>query len=606
MAKVEDFQKRVVASWDGPAPKILVTGRTAYVAQMSVSMERDIKTTSTISILAVSALFFLGFRRIMPLVGLTVILGMSCFTAFVLGCLFFNSLNVIAIAFCSILVGLGDDFSLLLYNRYLHARQKHEDHETAIATSIGEAGKGICYVAITTGLGFMALIFSGSKGFAQLGMLIATGLILCAGFMILLLFLFIRPQVADERPDPFHRGVDRYLRSTWRRPGSIGISALIVCLAATLFAVLPLRPLRFDTNPRSLEPKDIPAAMALKSIIDAFAKAGEPVVLLMRTPDVADSHAQWTKMNAHLQTMVDKGELKSFSSPLGLMLSPQRQRENLIALQSIDLDASRAAFDEALQQEEFNPDAFAEARAVFDRLKEFRNPDVVLPDLKSLIPPTSSWWFLIDRFFSADPHLAAAYVKPTQVLATAEDQKRLEDSLDRSGLPVVATGWGYAMVSLVPWAKRELLIFGSLVGGLILVLLAVAYRAWRPWLVHMLSLLFALAATIATLKLAGFRINLLNAMAFPLILGVGVDYGLHLLLAMREKGDLHENLSTVLKPVIICGLTTMTGFGSLIFANNPALSGLGLVCAVGVFWCLVTSLLFLIPAAHLLSVGKKA
>jgi predicted RND superfamily exporter protein len=41
----------------------------------------------------------------------------------------------------------------------------------------------------------------------------------------------------------------------------------------------------------------------------------------------------------------------------------------------------------------------------------------------------------------------------------------------------------------------------------------------------------------------------------------------------------------------------MTGFGSLVFARNPALSGLGLVCAVGVFWCLATSLLFLIPAS---------
>ena len=161
------------------------------------------------------------------------------------------------------------------------------------------------------------------------------------------------------------------------------------------------------------------------------------------------------------------------------------------------------------------------------------------------------------------------------------------------------------MVSLVPLGKQELVVFGGGVSGLIIVLLALAYRAWRPWLLHTVSLLFALAATVATLKLSGIRINLLNAMAFPLILGVGVDYGLHLLLAIREKGDVHENLSTVLKPVVICGLTTMTGFGSLIFAQNPALSGLGLVCAVGVFWCLATSLVFLIPASRLISSWER-
>jgi predicted RND superfamily exporter protein len=597
MGQVEDFQKRVIASWDAPAPKIFVTGRSAYVAQMSATMQRDIQLTSTISILAVSALFFLGFRRILPLVGLTVILGMSCFTAFAFGCAFFSSLNVIAIAFCSILVGLGDDFSLLLYNRYLSARQKHADHETAIAMSIGDAGRGICYVAATTGLGFLALLLSGSAGFAQLGLLIAAGLILCAVFMILLLFLFIRPQMADERPDPFKKGVDFYLHGIWRRPGRRAIPALVICVAATIFAVLPVLPLRFDTNPRSLEPKDIPASIALRKIISAFPTVSEPVVLLMSSPDPSERHARWSRLTAHLEQLVAEGELSSFTSPLGLMLSPERQGKNQATLRQVDLEASRLAFNEALRREELNPEAFKDTNALFDGLKMIATLEGALPDLKSVIPPESSWWFLIDRFFSSDPNIAAAYLKPARPLATAADQKMLEKRVAEIGLPVRTTGWSYTMVSLVPWAQRELLLFGGGVSGLIVVLLGLAYRSWRPWALHTASLVFALAATVCTIKLAGIPINLLNAMAFPLILGVGVDYGLHLLLALREEGSRHENVATVLKPVVICGLTTITGFGSLVFARNPALSGLGLVCAVGVFWCLATSLLFLIPAS---------
>ncbi len=597
MGQVEDFQKRVAASWEGPRPNILVTGRSAYVAQMSATMQRDIQLTSTISILAVSALFFLGFRRILPLIGLTVILGMSCFTAFALGCAFFSSLNVIAIAFCSILVGLGDDFSLLLYNRYLSARQKHADHESAIAMSIGDAGRGICYVAVTTGVGFLALLLSGSAGFAQLGLLIAAGLILCAVFMILLLFLFIRPQLADERPDPFKKGVDYYLHAIWRQPMRLGIPALTLCIAATLFAVLPVLPLRFDTNPRSLEPKDIPASIALRKIISAFPAVSEPVVLLMSARDPSERHARWSRLTAHLDQLVAQGELSSYTGPLGLMLSPERQRKNQTALRQMDLEASRVAFEEALRREELNPEAFKDADALFERLKTLATQEGALPDLKSLIPPESSWWFLIDRFFSSDPDIAAAYLKPARALATAADQKLLEKRVGECGLPLRTTGWSYTMVSLVPWAKRELLLFGGGVSGLIVILLGLAYRSWRPWALHTASLVFALAATVSTIKLASIPINLLNAMAFPLILGVGVDYGLHLLLALREEGDRHENLATVLKPVVICGLTTITGFGSLVFARNPALSGLGLVCAVGVFWCLATSLLFLIPAS---------
>jgi predicted RND superfamily exporter protein len=100
---------------------------------------------------------------------------------------------------------------------------------------------------------------------------------------------------------------------------------------------------------------------------------------------------------------------------------------------------------------------------------------------------------------------------------------------------------------------------------------------------------------VTTLKLTGIRLNLLNALSFPLILGVGVDYGMHVLMAAREAEEGHAPLQTVLKPLIICGLTTIAGFGSLMLAKNPALSGLGTLCALGVFWCLVSSVLFALP-----------
>ena len=75
------------------------------------------------------------------------------------------------------------------------------------------------------------------------------------------------------------------------------------------------------------------------------------------------------------------------------------------------------------------------------------------------------------------------------------------------------------------------------------------------------------------------------------MLGVGVDYGTHLILAAQEGGDIVSNLSDVLKPIVLSGLTTATGFGSLMLAQNVALSGLGTICAIGVAWCLLASVL---------------
>lgn len=602
MAQVEDFKRRMLADGPGPKPEILVTGRTPYVAQIASSMEADVGKTSTISFIVVTVLFFVGFRRLMPPIGTTVILALSCFVSFAVGCLLFDNLNMVAISFCSILAGLGDDFSLLLYNRYLLARHENEDHQRAIATSVREVGKGILYVSFTTGVGFLALLFSGSSGFAQLGTLIAIGIMCCAVLVIVLLFLFIRARHAHpEREDPLHRAFEALVNWLLRGRRGIGFTGLVLALAALVFALLPSRPLEFDTNPRSLEPKTIPAAMALRDINEMIPAAAEPITLLVSAGDPETLHQRWAQLDRQLQSLVERGVLQSYSSPAGLMLSPDRMAKHQAALrEQVNLEESRRAFTSALQEAGFKADSFAAALTLFDQLKTTLTAAPAHLDLTSALPQTSAWWFLLDRYFATRPLLAAAYLKPAVPVQTAEQKEALEKELRAANVPMQITGWSYTMVGLIPWAKNELMLFSAAVGLLIFISMAVAYRKWQPLLIHTLSLLFALAATVALLKLTNTRINMLNALAFPLILGVGVDYGMHVMLAMLEGKDLTIGLTTVVKPLVISGLTTIAGFGALIFAQNPALKGLGTVCALGVTCCLATSIFFAVPMLRLL------
>jgi predicted RND superfamily exporter protein len=85
-------------------------------------------------------------------------------------------------------------------------------------------------------------------------------------------------------------------------------------------------------------------------------------------------------------------------------------------------------------------------------------------------------------------------------------------------------------------------------------------------------------------------------LAFPLVLGVGVDYGIYIMLALQQPGDKEHAFATIIKPVLLAGLTAIAGFGSLALAHNPALRGLGIVCALGVAWCLFATLFFILPA----------
>ncbi len=603
MDQVEVFRERVRKEWTGEkAPEVLVTGRTAYVAQIASSMESDVRITSFISILTVTFLFFIGFRRLMPPIGTTVILSLTCFVSFAIGCLLFENLNMIAIAFCSILVGLGDDFSLLLYNRYLLARSHGQDHEKSIATSIREMSRGIFYVALTTGAGFLVLLFSSSGGFSQLGTLIAIGIVICAFFVITLLFLFIRPQHAHpERPDPLHGFFDGASRSLLNSPAQYAVPMVLLALVAVAFAALPIRELKFDTNPRSLEPKNIPGSIALRTINEKIPAASEPILLVLDSADAQTAHDHWQKLDAHMHGLVEKGILTNYSSPAALMLSPERMLQNREKLrQTIDIDQSAAAFRSALEKEGFNAESFAPAFEFFDQLKSALASTSTVLQLEGTLPESSSWWFLLDRYLGTRPLLASAYLRPVQTLDTPEKQAAFETHIRDAGVPVKITGWTYAMIGMIPWAKKELILFSLVAGTLILCLLGAAYRHWKPLLVHTLSLAFALGVCLCLLKLTGTRINMLNALAFPLILGVGVDYGIHLLLALDEGDNPFESLSTVLKPLVISGLTTIAGFGSLVFAENPALKGLGTVCAIGVSSCLLSSVLFAVPVLALI------
>ena len=102
---------------------------------------------------------------------------------------------------------------------------------------------------------------------------------------------------------------------------------------------------------------------------------------------------------------------------------------------------------------------------------------------------------------------------------------------------------------------------------------------------------------IATMKLAHIPLNLLNVLAFRLVLAIGVDYGIYVLLVWQKAREIEHDVAGVLKPVALAGLTAIAGFGSLGFANNPTLSGLGIACAIGLAWSLFATIFFTLPAA---------
>src|SRR5438270_2617213 len=232
---------------------------------------------------------------------------LSCLVALAAGLLIFGRLSMLAVGFCAILVGLGVDFAILIFGRYQQARIDGEEYQQSIATSVAKLGRAVFFGALTTAVGFLALILSGSMGFSQLGVLIAIGIFFAGLFMCTILFLFVRPWQAAQKHDWVFEAVKKYVRWSVGRPGPMIIISGAVFLLLSAIGFSPVPPLRLEASARSLEAKNSRAGRALQAIMERMPTRWEPVLAIVRARDAQELHDDWQRISARCATLQESG-----------------------------------------------------------------------------------------------------------------------------------------------------------------------------------------------------------------------------------------------------------------------------------------------------------
>ena len=476
MQEVKVFQQKAHEGWEGGPLQILVTGRSAYVAEISLSMRHDIVITLFGSILLVSGVFYAGFRRWLPLLGMGVSLLLCCLVALATGILIFGELNMVTVGFCAILIGLGVDFAILVFGRYQQARDDGEDHPAAVADAVKGLGKAIFFGALTTAVGFLALMLAGSRGFTQLGVLIALGIAFAAVFMMTVFFLFLPRKSPAPGHDWMFTLVKRYVRWAVLHPARMLWISTPILLLLTVVALTPSPPLIFDASTHSMEPKRSDAGYALKTIMEKMPARWEPVIGMIKAENAQQLHDYWQKVEPRWRKLQDAGKIKGYSTPAALALSPRRLEVNREKLRAVDFAAARQALETALTAEGFSPETFVSAFKLLEELKTAADPATALPDWRDVLPQTSGWWFLIDRYFAHDPLLTTGFVTTNEPVATQEQKEMLRREVPVEGVPMVLSGWSFTLTDLVPWSHRQLI----LISGLMALFDATARNRWTP------------------------------------------------------------------------------------------------------------------------------
>jgi predicted RND superfamily exporter protein len=145
---------------------------------------------------------------------------------------------------------------------------------------------------------------------------------------------------------------------------------------------------------------------------------------------------------------------------------------------------------------------------------------------------------------------------------------------------------------------------GLTIGTLIVVALVVAaFRNWRLSVFAMLPTAIGLIWAAGALAMAGVELDLFAVFAVVTFVGIGVDYGIHLVHRFQERGDAERATSELAPVVLVAAAITMAGYGTLVWSSYPPLRSIGIVSAVSVVTLAAASVLVL-PALLLTGRGR--
>jgi len=254
-------------------------------------------------------------------------------------------------------------------------------------------------------------------------------------------------------------------------------------------------------------------------------------------------------------------------------------RQALPSAETVDRDLTQAAADSG-----FRPGSFAPFSA--------RLPRLVAADPLTLDNfAAHGFGDVIGRFLvrAEDQWLLATYAFPKN----AEEAAALSATVAARGDRIVLTGMARVNEELSASFGPEFLK-GLTVGTVIVIALLLAtFRSARLVILALSPTAIGLVWAAGILAVAQVELDLFALFAVMTFVGIGVDYGIHLIHRYEDLND-PVRVTAELAPVImVAGAITLLGYGTLVTSSYPPLRSIGVVSAVSVVTLVIASALVL-------------
>jgi len=619
-----------------------LTGLPALAADELRIVGRGIRITALLSTFGILLVLLLAFRSMRWTVVGLLPLGAGVLITLGIVELIYGGLNLLTSSFVPVLMGLGIDIGVHLLYRYGEARRDGEPHLAALRTSLVRSGPGVATGVATTSMAFLTLATTSFTAFAELGVITAVGLLV----MLAAAFLLFPPLMSIGAARPRARaevarlpGVGAAVKVFGRRPWWVlgGAAALTI---AAIISFLPHGP-GFSGRYFDFLPDDTESYRGLIAV-EQDSMMG-PAIVHLTAPGFDEARA----LSERLRALPEVGAVHSATDLLPPLTAERLSalRAGTRGLSAADVDALAApappttaadlavavrdlgdAFDEvafALEQggrdatpareatlalselrhtlEELDADGQGRlARVegeVFDVIGRVTRTAVAVAERGRYAPEDLPPFFRV-RFVSRDGALLALHVNPSGDIWDNDFAGRFAAAILE--LQPEASGLGLDILR-----HQELIIDGFVratgyAAVLILLLLFLVFRRVGDVLLAMVPAALGWVWMVGGMKPAGLQLDIANLVALPLLLGIGIAGGVHMVHRTRQSrrdsggpARLVELVSGTGAAVLVSFVTTMVGFGALTAGGYGAMESFGGILVLGVGFCLLATVVVL-------------
>ncbi|MCR9218693.1 MAG: MMPL family transporter [Alphaproteobacteria bacterium] len=595
--------------------QVRLTGRGPLSAEEVDGMVADIQRAGLISLALVAAVMWVGFRswRMIAAGVATLLVGLAWTAGY--ASVVVDDLNLLSVVFSVLFIGLGIDFAIHFGLRFREEAAFADGAERAAARTGAQTAAALALCGVTSAVGFLAFTPTEFRGLAELGLISAGGMLfaLLASFTVLPALLAVMK--AEDLPEeagrvlPFGGEAARWLT---RRAGAVRVWALGVGLVAAALSIQ----ISFDFNTLSLKDPEAESIAALRDLQEDGVLTAYSLSIVKETPAQANAAA------SRLSTLSEVADAKG---PQSLVPTDQTVKRAIIA----DLAASLWP---ALNPIETAAPLDAEGR--LDALRRLRDAARGIED-----PAGGALAGRVDALTAAGPeaiedfadrvtrHIPmlldrlreALQAEPVSLETLPAEMRARYVSEDGRGRAVALPAedltdfralrrFVEAVTTLYPQATGRPTLeagVGAIVTGSFLQAIASAAVAVFLLVWAILGTARTAAAVMAPLVLAavvlgGYSVlfdrpfNSTNVIVIPLILGLGVDNGLHVVMRWRDETSLALLMrSSTPRATLLSGATTIASFATLMLSDNRGVAGMGEFLALGVTAVLLASIVVL-------------